>query len=146
MADDSQRPQHRAGDSGILRLCWPQRRGALSRWTQTVTLAARMSPTFNGLWAIRRRESTCDGRPGCEDPRGAIAHPHHRKRNPHMRSTTLLASFIKHKSCGSTVGARGAADAGVEGIIPGSMGTLSYHVEGRGNEELSAPAACMGRA
>ena len=26
------------------------------------------------------------------------------------------------------------ADAGVGGVIPGSMGTLSYHVEGRGNE------------
>ena len=39
------------------------------------------------------------------------------------------------------------ADAGVEGIIPGSMGTLSYHVEGRGNEEaLRSSAHGAGRA
>ena len=58
-------------------------------------------------------------------------------------------SLEHHGGCDLWVHRKGAMSArtGESGVLPGSMGTLSFHVEGRGNEEaLCSSAHGAGRA
>jgi tRNA-splicing ligase RtcB (3'-phosphate/5'-hydroxy nucleic acid ligase) len=58
-------------------------------------------------------------------------------------------SLERHGECDLWVHRKGAMSArlGERGVLPGSMGTLSFHVEGRGNEEsLCSSAHGAGRA
>ena len=143
MADGSQRlARHGPGDPGSPPRSAAPRVAADSRFlTPRARPGAPTCRTWRGRWTTRRTAASAmvqAVRDVVEDVLGTVADEasYVSCNHNHVRRETHFGS-----RCGSTARARSPPAAGEPGLIPGSMGTHSFHVEGRGCEEALASSA-----